>query len=153
MPPRAAADVALDMAGGDFVARNLVCLNPGGRHVSIAFLRGPEATINIFALMRKQLRLSGSTMKARSFEEKARLAKGLHEKFWPLIENQAIVPVIDRVFPLSETAEAHRRMEAGRSYRQNPSENRLIILGGEDQKGYMRPHALPARRFPRKSGG
>jgi len=107
------ADVVLDMAGGDFVPRNLACLNPGGRHVSIAFLRGAEAKINIFAIMRKRLALSGSTMKARSFTEKARLAKGLRDRMWPLVEAGAIAPVIDRVFPLSEAAAAHAHMEAG----------------------------------------
>lgn len=107
------ADVVLDMAGGDFVARNLACLNPGGRHVSIAFLRGAEATINIFAIMQKRLRLSGSTMKARSFTEKARLAKDLKRHIWPLIEAGAIRPVMDRIFPLAETAKAHARMESG----------------------------------------
>lgn len=107
------ADVVLDMTGGDFVARNLACLNPGGRHVSIAFLRGAEATINIFSIMQKRLRLSGSTMKARSFDEKARLARSLRDKIWPLLENGAIKPVIDRVFPLSEAAAAHAHMEAG----------------------------------------
>ncbi|NWG92550.1 MAG: NAD(P)H-quinone oxidoreductase, partial [Parvularculaceae bacterium] len=63
---RGGADVVLDMAGGDFVARNLEALNFMGRHVSIAFLRGVKAEINLFEVMRKRLRLSGSTMKARS---------------------------------------------------------------------------------------
>lgn len=106
-------DVVLDMAGGDFVARNLACLNPGGRHVSIAFLRGIEAPINIFAVMQKRLRLSGSTLKTRAVEEKARLAKGLRDHIWPLIEAGKINPVIDKVFPMAEAGAAHARMEAG----------------------------------------
>lgn len=107
------ADVVLDMTGGDFVARNLACLNPGGRHVSIAFLRGAEATINIFTIMQKRLRLSGSTMKAREPREKARLAGALRREIWPLIEAGKIKPVLDRVFPLAEASAAHERMEAG----------------------------------------
>jgi putative PIG3 family NAD(P)H quinone oxidoreductase len=107
------ADVVLDMAGGDFVKRNLTLLNPGGRHVSIAFLRGNNAEIDIFMLMRKRLRLSGSTMKIRSAEEKARLADGLRREVWPLFASGRLKPVIDRIYPLTEAAEAHRRMEAG----------------------------------------
>ncbi|MEM9616893.1 MAG: NAD(P)H-quinone oxidoreductase [Pseudomonadota bacterium] len=107
------ADVVLDMAGGDFVPRNLICLNPGGRHVSIAFLRGPEASINIFQIMQKRLRLSGSTMKSRPPAEKARLARALQTNVWPLIEAGKVKPVIDQTFPLSEAAQAHKRMEAG----------------------------------------
>ncbi len=107
------ADVVLDMAGGDFVKRNLTLLNAGGRHVSIAFLRGNTAEIDIFLIMRKRLRLSGSTMKIRSTEEKARLAEALRREVWPLFASGRLKPVIDRVFPLTEAAEAHRRMEAG----------------------------------------
>jgi putative PIG3 family NAD(P)H quinone oxidoreductase len=108
------ADVVLDMAGGDFVARNIEALNFKGRHVSIAFLRGAAAEISIFQIMRKQLRLSGSTMKARSFGEKARLAAAIERNVWPLLEAGKIRPLVDRVYPLAEAAEAHRRMEEGR---------------------------------------
>ena len=107
------ADVVLDMAGGDFVMRNLACLNPGGRHVSIAFLRGAEASVNIFAIMRKRLTLTGSTMKARPFTEKARLAGDIRAQVWPLLESGAMRPVLDQVFALADVADAHRRMEAG----------------------------------------
>lgn len=110
---RGGADVVLDMAGGDFVKRNLTLLNPGGRHVSIAFLRGNNAEIDIFQIMRKRLRLSGSTMKIRAMEEKARLADRLRREVWPLFAAGRLKPVIDRVFPLAEASEAHRRMEAG----------------------------------------
>jgi putative PIG3 family NAD(P)H quinone oxidoreductase len=106
-------DVVLDMTGGDFVERNLACLNPGGRHVSIAFLRGATASINILAIMRKRLKLSGSTMKARQPAEKARLAAGLRETIWPLIEAGEIKPVIDEVFSLRDAPMAHARMESG----------------------------------------
>lgn len=107
------ADVVLDMAGGDFVPRNLACLNPRGRHVSIAFLRGADAPVNIFNVMRKRLRLSGSTMKARSVKEKAEIAQRLKENVWPLLESGAVAPVIDSIFPLAEAADAHRHMESG----------------------------------------
>lgn len=107
------ADVLLDMAGGDFVPRNLSCLNPGGRHVSIAFVRGMEAAFNIFMVMQKRLRISGSTMKARSFSDKARLAAAIHKQVWPHFENGGLRPVLHQVFPLERAADAHRLMESG----------------------------------------
>ena len=107
------ADVVLDMAGGDYVNRNLNAMNEGGRHVSIAFLRGATAEINIMTIMRKRLRLSGSTMKSRSMEEKARLADALEAHVWPLFAKKEILPRIDSVFPLNEAGKAHERMEKG----------------------------------------
>ena len=107
------ADVVLDMTGGDFVARNLAALNSGGRHVSIAFLRGAKAEILIPLIMQKRLSLSGSTMKARGPSEKARLATALRERVWPLIEAGKLRARIDRVFPLAEAAKAHEFMESG----------------------------------------
>lgn len=107
------ADVVLDMAGGDFVPRNLSCLNFGGRHVSIAVLRGMETTVNIFVIMQRRLRLTGSTMKARPFAEKARLAAAIQEHVWPKLESGALRPVVDQIFPLADAPEAHKRMESG----------------------------------------
>jgi len=106
-------DVVLDMTGGDFVPRNIDALSFKGRHVSIAFLRGMETTINIMSIMRKQLRLSGSTMKARGPAEKARLAHGLKTNVWPLFESGKLSPVLDQTFPLADVAKAHIRMESG----------------------------------------
>jgi len=63
--------------------------------------------------MQKRLRLTGSTLRARAPAEKARLAAGLKETIWPLIEAGKIMPAIDRVFPLAEAANAHKLMESG----------------------------------------
>jgi putative PIG3 family NAD(P)H quinone oxidoreductase len=110
---RGGADVVLDMAGGDFVKRNMTALNAGGRHVSIAFLRGASAEVDIFQIMRKRLRLSGSTMKSRSMAEKARLGAAIRREVWPLFAEGRLKPVTDKVYPLADAPEAHRRMEAG----------------------------------------
>ncbi len=106
-------DLVLDMTGGDFMARNLACLRPGGRHVSIAFLRGDTAEVSVMTIMRKRLRLSGSTMKARAPAEKARIARALEEEIWPLLSNGKIRPRVDRVIPLQEAHWAHEHMESG----------------------------------------
>lgn len=106
-------DVALDMTGGDFFARNLSCLRPGGRHVSIAFLRGNEGAVDIFALMRKRLTITGSTLRSRNVDEKAALAARIEARLWPLLARGEAAPVIDETFPLKEASAAHARMEAG----------------------------------------
>ncbi len=107
------ADVVLDIAGGDFFRRNLVCLKPGGRHVSIAFLRGATGEVDIFSLMRKRLRITGSTLRARTNDEKASLCASVVGMVWPWISDGKMAPKIDRVFPLAQAENAHRHMEAG----------------------------------------
>ena len=104
-------DVVLDMIGGDYVARNIDCLAFGGRHVSIAAQKG-DAILNMFKIMQKQLLLTGSVMRARSAQEKARLAQQLKARVWPLIEQGKIKPVIDKVFALNDVRAAHDYMES-----------------------------------------
>lgn len=106
-------DVVLDMAGGDYVARNLALLRDGGRHVSIAFLRGTKAEVDVVALMRRRLVMTGSTLRARPAEEKARLTSEVARHVLPHLASGAITPVVDRTFPLAQAAEAHRALEAG----------------------------------------
>jgi putative PIG3 family NAD(P)H quinone oxidoreductase len=107
------ADVVLDMVGGDYVPRNLALLRPGGRHVSIAFKAGMKAEINIVQLMRNQLVLTGSMLRSRPAAEKARLRDAIEATVWPKVAAGAIVPVLDRTFPLAEAADAHRYLESG----------------------------------------
>ena len=106
-------DVVLDMIGGDYFARNLRCLADDGRHVSIAAQRGPEATFQIWDVMRRRLTLTGSTLRARSVEFKSLLCAEIARNVVPFIAERRLKPVIDRVFPLVEAADAHRRMEGG----------------------------------------
>ena len=105
--------VVLDMVGGDYVPRNLQCLADDGRHVSIAFQRGPIAEVQIVDLMRRRLTLTGSTLRARNLDFKAMVRDEIAETVWPYVEGNRLKPVMDRVFPLEEAAAAHERMEAG----------------------------------------
>ncbi|HEX8526963.1 zinc-binding dehydrogenase, partial [Allosphingosinicella sp.] len=89
------------------------CLAEEGRHVSIAAQRGATAELPIWTVMARRLTLSGSTLRARSSEFKSALADDLKREVWPHLEEGRLMPVIDRVFPLSDAAEAHRRMESG----------------------------------------
>ncbi|HMO69290.1 MAG TPA: zinc-binding dehydrogenase, partial [Novosphingobium sp.] len=106
-------DLVLDMVSGDYVARNLKCLAEDGRHVTIAVLRGVKAELNMAQVMVRRLTLTGSTLRPRSAEFKGLLADEIARTVWPLVEEGALRPVIDRTFPLAEAAAAHARMEAG----------------------------------------
>jgi putative PIG3 family NAD(P)H quinone oxidoreductase len=106
-------DLVLDMVGGDYAARNLDCLAEDGRHVSIAVQRGATAELDIGAIMRRRLTLTGSTLRPRSTEFKSLVAEELLRNVWPHVASGRLRPVVDATFPLAAAADAHRRMEAG----------------------------------------
>lgn len=106
-------DVVLDMVGGDYVPRNLAMLREGGRHVSIAFLGGIQASISILDLMQRRLSLTGSTLRARSLAEKARLRAALEQRFMPLVEIGKIKPLVTLEVPWARTDDAHQAMQSG----------------------------------------
>jgi len=112
--PGGGADVILDMVGGSYVARNIRCLKPDGRLVSIAFLDGAKAEIDLAPILHKRLTLTGSTLRPRDTAFKGALAATLRNKVWPLLDRGAVRPVIDITLPLAHAADAHRLMESGR---------------------------------------
>jgi NADPH:quinone reductase len=105
-------NVVLDMVGGDYIPRSIKVMAPEGRHVSIAFLRGPKVEFNVEPIMRKRLTLTGSTLRPRSVAEKSAIGAELREKVWPLLSGGKIRPVIYKTFPLAEAAQAHALMES-----------------------------------------
>lgn len=107
------ADVVLDMVGGDYVARNLAVLAVEGRLVQIAFLRGSRVEIDLAAVMRRRLVMTGSTLRPRSVEEKGAIARAVAAHVWPLVAAGALRPIVHAVFPLVEAAAAHAVLEAG----------------------------------------
>ncbi|MBC6980262.1 NAD(P)H-quinone oxidoreductase [Caulobacter sp. 17J80-11] len=107
------ADVILDMVGGDFVSRNLECLNTDGRLVQIAFQAGATVELDLRRIMLKRLTVTGSTLRARDPDEKARLAAAVEAHVWPWVEAGLLKPPIDAVFPLERAADAHRRLDEG----------------------------------------
>src|SRR5690606_11889158 len=106
-------DVILDMVAGDYINRDLACLADDGRIVIIAMLGGSKATIDCNQLMRRRLSVTGSTLRPRPVEFKARIAQSLQEHVWPLLESGKIRPVIHATFPLAKACDAHAMMDAG----------------------------------------
>ncbi|GAN00532.1 quinone oxidoreductase [alpha proteobacterium U9-1i] len=107
------ADVVLDMVGGPYIQKNINIMNERGRIVMIAFLKGPQADLNLMRMMLKRITLTGSTLRSRSNEEKARIARAVEKHVWPWIEAGKVKPVIDSTFPLSDAEAAHARLQGG----------------------------------------
>ena len=106
-------DVVLDMVGAAYFDKNLNALNVGGRIVYIAALAGPVLDVPIMAIMQKRATLTGSTLRPRSADEKARLAGEIERIVWPWIAAGKLTPVVDATFPLEDAAKAHAHLEAG----------------------------------------
>lgn len=107
------ADVVLDMVGRDYAALNLHSLKAGGRWVVIASLTGAKVEMDLQRIMLKRLTLTGSTLRSRSADEKARLTAAVEATAWPWIVSGAVRPPIHAVYPLAQAADAHAALEAG----------------------------------------
>jgi len=107
------ADVVLDMVGASYFAKNLEALKTGGRIVYIASLGGGMLEVPIMKIMQKRAVITGSTLRPRSADEKARIAAEVERVVWPWIAAGKVRTVIDATFPLAEAAQAHAHLEAG----------------------------------------
>ena len=107
------ADVVLDMVGGDYFAKDLDALKIGGRIVFIASQAGGEVALQIGKMMMKRAVITGSTLRPRPADEKARLAAAVEATVWPWIEAGKIRPRIDATFSLAQAGAAHAHLEAG----------------------------------------
>ena len=107
------ADVILDIVGGSYVQRNYAAAAVEGRIVQIAFMQGYKIEgLDMRAISAKRLTHTGSTLRPRTPEQKAIIARELEAKVWPLLDKGAFRPVIDATYPLAEAAKAHAHMEA-----------------------------------------
>ncbi len=107
------ADVILDMVGAAYAGVNQAALKPAGRWVVIATQTGPLAEVDLLRLMMKQAVLTGSTLRRRSADEKARLTAAVEGIVWPWVSAGMVLPPIDATFPLERADLAHLRLEAG----------------------------------------
>jgi putative PIG3 family NAD(P)H quinone oxidoreductase len=106
------ANVILDIVGGPNIEKNFRAASHDARIVQLAFPAGSKVDINLMPVMLKRLTYTGSTLRTRPPEFKARIAAELEEKVWPHIEAGRIRVVTNRVFPLAEAAAAHALMES-----------------------------------------
>jgi NADPH2:quinone reductase len=109
-------DVVLDMVGSEYFARNVEVLAPDGRLVIIAVLTGAIAELNLLNVMLKRLTITGSTLRARDADEKARLARSIEQHVWPWIASGAVRVPVDRTFPLANAGEAQAWLEQGAQF-------------------------------------
>lgn len=109
-------DVLCDLVGGSYLAGNLEAMAPRGRVIVIGLTGGRSAAIDLGAVLAKRLTIVGTALRSRSDAEKAALVRSVNEQVVPEFLRGAIVPVIDRTFPMAEAADAHRYVEENRNF-------------------------------------
>ncbi|WP_036262597.1 NAD(P)H-quinone oxidoreductase [Methylocapsa aurea] len=106
-------DVVLDMVGGTYLAKNISILASEGRLVQIACSQsGRVENFDLWPILLRRLTLTGSTLRARTVQQKAEIAALLRENVWPLLDKGAVKPIIHATFPLEEARRAHEMMES-----------------------------------------
>ncbi|HWG94306.1 MAG TPA: NAD(P)H-quinone oxidoreductase [Mycobacteriales bacterium] len=106
------ADVVLDSLGASYLDRNLRSLAVGGRLVVIGLMGGTRAELDLGRLLARRASVHGTTLRSRPAHEKAAVVEAVLAGVWPAVEAGEVRPVVDRVLPLEQVAEAHRVVEA-----------------------------------------
>jgi putative PIG3 family NAD(P)H quinone oxidoreductase len=113
---RIGVDVVVDFIGGSYFERNLRALVPGGRLVQVGVLDGTVATVPFGLIIHNYLRIIGTVMKSRSFEEKLAMTVRFRDRWLDSFATGQLSPVLAQTFPLEQTADAHRSMEGSGNF-------------------------------------
>jgi len=112
----AGVDVILDLVGAKYLKANLESLALKGRLIFVGTTSGAKAEIDYAVVMRKRLRIMGTSLRTRSIEEKATATRLFAQQVGPLLASAKVRPVIDRVFPMEQVRAAHQRIESNESF-------------------------------------
>ena len=105
------ADVVLDSLGASYLGRNVRVLRTGGRLVVIGLMGGAKAELDLGALLSKRASVHGTSLRSRPAYEKAAIVAAVRAGAWPGFASGELRPVVDRVLPLEQVADAHRVLE------------------------------------------
>jgi len=109
-------DVVLDFLAASYLAKNLAVLKVRGRLIIAALMGGSKAEIDLALVQRKRLSVMGSALRSRTLAEKREVTARFRERWWPLLLDGRIRPIIDRSFPLEKARAAHELMESNRNF-------------------------------------
>ncbi len=107
------ANVILDVVGAKYLAQNVSALALYGRLVVIGLQGGTTAELNLGTLLAKRAAVIGTTLRARPAQEKSAIMDAVRENVWPRIADGSVKVIVDKTFPLSEAAAAHKYFDSG----------------------------------------
>jgi putative PIG3 family NAD(P)H quinone oxidoreductase len=108
--------LVLELAGGQYVAEDLLALAPGGRIVVIGTMAGSKASIELPLLMRARGAILGTLLRPRPLEEQIAATQAFARDVLPLVAAGRVRPVVDAVLPAEAARAAHERMERNESF-------------------------------------
>jgi putative PIG3 family NAD(P)H quinone oxidoreductase len=109
-------DVIIELVGGPYIKEDLLCLAPKGRVVLVGLLAGTAAEIDCTRLLFKRAELRGTVLRSRPLEEKIAAMQAFARHVVPLLASGKVVPVVDRVLPLAQAAEAHEYVASNQGF-------------------------------------
>ena len=108
-------DLVLDMLGAPAWEDNCAMLAQGGRLLLLGFLAGSKGTLDLGPILTRSLTVKGTTLRRTPAAAKAELVSTAGAWLLPRFADGTLVPVVDRVYDLTDVAAAHQRMEANQN--------------------------------------
>lgn len=109
-------EIVIDLVGGPYMAASIAAAGSRGRIVLVGTIAGREATLALGTVLGKRLTIIGTVLRARPLEEKILATRAFARQVVPLLERGAVRPVVDRVYPLDQIADAHRYLESNATF-------------------------------------
>lgn len=106
-------DVVLELVGAPNLPADLAALTTNGRISVIGVGAGANAQVNLLELMGKRARIHGSTLRARSLEEKAVVARRMERHVLPLLASGTVLVPVHAAVPMADAASAYELFAAG----------------------------------------
>jgi NADPH:quinone reductase len=106
-------DVVLELVGAPNLAVDLRSLATGGRIAVIGVGAGAKAEVDLLQLMAKRGRIHGSTLRARSLEDKADAARRVERHVLPLLAAGTVRVPVHAAHPMAEAGVAYDAFAAG----------------------------------------
>ncbi len=101
-------DVVLDLVGAAYWADNVRSLARLGRLVLTGMVGGRRTELDLGPLYAAHATVIATTLRSRPTDEKAALVAEFTAWGVPRLADGRLVPVVDRVLPLADVADAHR---------------------------------------------
>ena len=109
-------DVVLDLVGGPYLAASVNVAAASGRIILIGLMGGRSATLDLGVILNRRLTVRGTVLRTRSGVEKAEATAAFERDVLPLLSQQKVRPVVDRVLPLDQIGDAHTALQSNATF-------------------------------------